>query len=488
MSAIQVSGLTFSYDGSSQTVFDDVSFRFDTTWRLGLIGRNGRGKTTLLRLLAGQYAYRGQILSPVRFDCFPPDVGDRRRPARDVAARFVPPDEAWRLSRELSLLALDEAALDRPFDTLSPGEQTKLLLAALFLREGHFPLIDEPTNHLDLHARALVGRYLRQKEGFVLVSHDRAFLDACVDHILALNRTGFEVQDGNFSTWQQNRARQDAFERAENDRLKKEMKRLTEASRRTAGWADRVEASKIGSHAADRGHIGRQSAKMMKRAKATQHRREAAAAEKAQLLRDLESSAPLALHPLTHHAPRLLESDALCIRYGDSVVCQNVRFTLRPGRRLAVIGGNGSGKSSLLKLIMGEDIPHTGQLTRASGLRLSYVPQDTSSLRGNLRAYAWDGGLDETLFLTLLRKLDFARAQFDEEMQHYSEGQKKKVLLARSLCEQAHLYVWDEPLNYVDVISRLQLEELLLTYAPTMLFVEHDRRFVDAVATDVLTL
>ncbi|MDR2670705.1 MAG: ABC-F type ribosomal protection protein [Oscillospiraceae bacterium] len=488
MSVIQVSDLTFSYDGSAQTVFEDVSFRFDTTWRLGLVGRNGRGKTTLLRLLMGQYAYRGQILAPVRFDYFPPDVDDRRRPARDIAARLVPPNDAWRLSRELSLLALDEAVLDRPFDTLSPGEQVKLLLAALFLREGRFPLIDEPTNHLDLHARALVGRYLRQKEGFVLVSHDRAFLDACVDHILAFNRTGIEVQQGNFSTWQQNRARRDAFERAENDRLKKEMNRLTEASRRTAGWADRVEASKIGGHAADRGHIGHQSAKMMKRAKATQHRRETAAAEKANLLHNLESSAPLALHPLTHHAPRLLDAEALRICYGDSVVCEHIRFTLRPGQRLAVIGGNGSGKSSLLRLVMGEEIPHTGQFTRASGLRLSYVPQDTSSLRGDLRTYARDSGLDETLFLTLLRKLDFARAQFDEEMQHYSEGQKKKVLLARSLCEQAHLYVWDEPLNYVDVISRMQLETLILTHTPTMLFVEHDRRFIDAVATDVLTL
>ncbi|MDR0670995.1 MAG: ABC-F type ribosomal protection protein [Oscillospiraceae bacterium] len=488
MPAIQVSGLTFSYDGSAQTVFEDVSFRFDTTWRLGLIGRNGRGKTTLLRLLMGQYAYRGQISAPVRFDYFPPDVDDHRRPVRDIAARLIPPGETWRLSRELSLLALDEAALDRPFDTLSPGEQVKFLLAALFLREGHFPLIDEPTNHLDLRARALVGRYLRQKEGFVLVSHDRAFLDTCVDHILSLNRAGIEVQQGNFSTWQQNKARRDDFERAENDRLKKEMKRLTEASRRTAGWADQVEAGKIGGHAADRGHIGHQSAKMMKRAKATQHRRETAAAEKAKLLHNLELSAPLALRPLTHHAPRLLDVEGLCICYGDNIVCENIGFTLRPGQRLAVMGGNGSGKSSLLKLVMGEERPHTGRVSRASGLRLSYVPQDTSSLRGGLRAYARAGGLDETLFLTLLRKLDFARAQFDEDMQRYSEGQKKKVFLARSLCEQAHLYVWDEPLNYVDVISRMQLEELILAHAPTMLFVEHDRRFVDTVATDALTL
>ena len=103
--------------------------------------------------------------------------------------------------RELSYLDLEDDVLWRPFDTLSNGEQTKVLLAALFLNEGHFLLIDEPTNHLDMKAREQVAAYLKKKKGFILVSHDRWFLDHCVDHILSLNRTNIEVQSGNFSSW-----------------------------------------------------------------------------------------------------------------------------------------------------------------------------------------------------------------------------------------------------------------------------------------------
>ncbi|MDE6063048.1 MAG: ATP-binding cassette domain-containing protein, partial [Lachnospiraceae bacterium] len=94
--------------------------------------------------------------------------------------------------------------------------------------------------------------------------------------------------------------------------------------------------------------------------------------------------------------------------------------------------------------------------------------------------------LEETLFLTILRKLDFSREQFEKHMENYSEGQKKKVLLAASLCEKAHLYIWDEPLNFIDVFSRIQLEELILKWKPTLLFVEHDKAFVDKVATKMI--
>lgn len=149
-------------------------------------------------------------------------------------------------------------------------------------------------------------------------------------------------------------------------------------------------------------------------------------------------------------------------------------------------GANGSGKSSLLKLLLGEELPQAeikGQLRMASGLIISYVPQDTSFLRGSLRGFAAEQGIDETLFLAILRKLDFSRVQFEKDLAELSAGQQKKVLLAKSLCEQAHIYVWDEPLNYVDIFSRLQLEQLIVDFAPTMLLVEHDLAFQEKVAT-----
>lgn len=487
MSQIQVVDLTFHYEGGYDYVFEHTSFAVDTDWKLGFVGRNGRGKTTFLHLLMGKYAYEGTIRSDVSFDYFPYPVPDASLSTERVFAG-VSDAPRWRLEKELNLLEVDLAVIDRAFDTLSPGEQTKVLLAALFAEPGRFLLIDEPTNHLDMEARAAVSRYLNAKRGFILVSHDRAFLDGCVDHILSLNRAGIEVKKGNFSSWEENKRRQDVFELAENERLTGEIDALDRAARRTAEWSNRVERTKIGSHALDRGFIGAQSARMMQRAKSTQRRQENAAREKEKLLKNIERGDALKVTPLLHHAGILAEATGLAIVYDGQAVCGPLGFTLRQGERVALTGRNGSGKSSVLKLLAGEEIPHEGVLRLASGLVVSYMPQDTSFLCGKALDFAREHRLDETLFLTILRKLDFPRVQFEKDMRDFSAGQKKKALLAKTLSERAHLYLWDEPLNYVDVLSRMQIRDLLLLSCPTMLFVEHDRAFVSEVATRTIPL
>ena len=188
-------------------------------------------------------------------------------------------------------------------------------------------------------------------------------------------------------------------------------------------------------------------------------------------------------------------------------------LTVRQGERIALQGRNGCGKSSVLKALLTisegstsegavgnagknrrEDLDGKrnlqirGQVDLASKLKISYVSQDTSDLTGSLSDYAARYGVEESLFKALLRKLDFSRVQLEKLMEDYSEGQKKKVLIARSLCEQAHLYIWDEPLNYIDVLSRMQIEQLILTYQPTLLFVEHDQAFTEKIATRVVEM
>lgn len=489
MAMIRVEDLTFSYPSSYDTIFEHVSFQVDTDWKLGFVGRNGRGKTTFLNLLLGKYEYSGRITSPVRFKYFPYPVENPERETMAVLRDVCPTAADWALERELTRIGLRPDALFRPFDTLSGGERTKALLAALFVNEESFLLVDEPTNHLDIVARELVSGYLRRKKGFILVSHDRYFLDGCVDHILSLNRSSIEVQSGNFSSWFSNFERRQAFEQERNERLMKDIGRLKKAAQRTSDWSDRVEAGKIGEGAGDRGYIGHKAAKMMKRSKAIEQRRQRAVEEKSGLLKDLERAESLKLQPLPScRASRLLSCRDVTIRYDGRRVCGPVTFSLAPGERLALSGANGSGKTSLLRLLVGEQLDHTGSLEIASGLLVSYVPQDTTHLQGPLLDYARRCRIDTTQFLTILRKLDFARVQFEKDLRDLSGGQKKKVLIARSLCERAHLYVWDEPLNYVDIYSRIQIEELLLAYAPTMVFVEHDRAFRDAVATRTFPL
>ena len=489
MSLINISNLTFAYEGSYDNIFENVSFRIDTDWKLGFIGRNGKGKTTFLKLLLGKHEYGGRIDAAVKFQYFPYDVVDKGRVTGDVVREVCPAYNEWELMREISLLDVGQDVVNRPFNTLSNGEQTKVLLAALLLDDNNFLLIDEPTNHLDVAGREAVGRYLNSKRGFILVSHDRALLNGCIDHVLSINRASIEVQRGNFASWMANKERQDNFELAENAKLKKEIKRLNQAARQSKDWADKVESTKIGTGAGlGRSYIGEKSRRMQQRRKNLERRQQSAVEDKSKLLKDLERPEALKLIQPPYHKPLLLSLSDVSIFYGDKRVCDNISFDIRRGERVALKGRNGAGKSSILKLLCSDKPPHTGEVSVGGGLQISYVPQDTSFLQGSLTDYAMQNGINESLFKAVLRKLDFARVQFEKDMKDFSSGQKKKTLIAHSLCKQAHLLIWDEALNFIDVLSRIQIEELLLEHRPTMLFVEHDSVFCDRIATKSIQL
>ena len=338
MSLIQVSNLTFAYEGSYENIFKNVSFQLDTNWRLGFTGRNGRGKTTFLNLLQGIYDYQGSISASVAFSYFPYPVKDFRALAVEVVESIHPDYEYWRLAREMNALQLEEELLYRPYETLSNGEQTKLQLAVLFSRENHFLLIDEPTNHLDIRGRELVSRYLNSKRGFILVSHDRTFLDGCVDHILSINKTNIEVQRGNFSTWWENKQRQDAFEQAENAKLKKEISRLEETAREKAQWSDTAERRKLRKDPMAVDNVkgwrplqGAKAKKTMARSKAIEQRQQAAIEEKSKLLKNIEHSDALKIFQTPYHTKRLVQLQDVAIAYGEKAVCGGINFTVEQG-------------------------------------------------------------------------------------------------------------------------------------------------------------
>lgn len=532
MAQIQIQNLSFTYPAALTPVFDGVNLSLDTNWRLGLVGRNGRGKTTFLNLLLGKLKGQGVIASPETFEYFPVKVEGEQRSALAVARQAIAPFDEWearmkQLTEDGSEAALEEygdieqryaaadgyvidenitaeagrlgiaaEALGRPFETLSGGEQVKLLLAAIFLRKHRFLLIDEPTDHLDAEGRRTVAKWLATKKGFIVVSHDRAFLDEAVDHILAINRADIELQKGNYSSWRHNRSMQDEFERAENKKLEGSIARLQEAAKRTEKWSDAIEKSKKQSGAAtynkgpasvDRGYIGHQAARMMQRSKSIEKRRGREIEEKQTLLKNIEESEPLKFLVLKPDKSRLVSVENVGLAFGRALF-EDVSFNIDEGQRIAVCGPNGSGKSSLLHIVQGTLAPTTGFVRRFGGLVVSSLPQQTDFLQGDLRAFSAAHGLEDSLFLALLRKLDFEREAFVQPMQSYSAGQKKKVCLAASLAKPAHLFVWDEPLNYIDVLSREQIEAAVLQSKPTLLFVEHDAAFVEAVATDKIEL
>jgi len=524
MAQINVTNLTFYYEGSFDNVFENVSFSIDTSWRLGFIGRNGKGKSTFLNLLLGKYEYKGSISTNTVFDYFPYQL--KKEQYGQNAAEFIEElkvnCELWRVICELDKLSVDAEVLYRPFHTLSHGERTKVMLAVLFSGGNDFLLIDEPTNHLDQESREVVKGYLAQKKGFILVSHDRDLLDACIDHLLVLNRQTIEVQSGNFSSWWENKMRKDAFSQAENEKHKREISKLKIASERTKQWADKSERSKIGfdpvkehdRNISTRAYIGSKTKKMQNRVKQMEERIDREIEEKEGLLQDIENPVDLKLFPMTHHKEVLISVREYGLQYEDQTepMFTNLNFELCQGDRIFLNGKNGCGKSSLIRQILRKismqsqqnigyennenegtgtctiSMMENGILKTAAGLIISYINQDTSFLKGSIKDFCIQKDLDESLFCSILRQLDMERVQFTKNMEDFSEGQKKKVLIAASLLTPAHIYIWDEPLNYIDVFSRMQIEKLLLEYKPTMLLVEHDARFREKIATRIFDM
>lgn len=337
-------------------------------------------------------------------------------------------DEEWKLLRELNLLNLDKNLIYREFSTLSKGEQTKILLAILFTKEDVFLLIDEPTNHLDMDGRKLVSEYLKSKKGFLLISHDRDFLDGCVNHIISINRNSIDVQSGNFTSWYENKMMKERFEISKNERLRKDIKRLKESARQSQTWSDKIENTKNGIKVSgvkpDKGHIGHKSAKMMQKSKNLRNRLDKAIEEKETLLKDVESKEDLSLHSLRHHKENLLTVNDLSSYYGDKQVLNNISFEIKQGDIVAIYGSNGSGKSTLIKIILGYNqdfTKYSGEIKLANNLKISYIPQDIGDLKGSLNEHIYGQNIDEALCKTILRKLNFSRDLFNVYMKDYSD-------------------------------------------------------------------
>lgn len=492
MSLISVSNLTFGYDGSYNNIFEDVSFDIDTDWKLGLIGRNGKGKTTLLKLLEGKYEYKGKISKNVDIDYFPFEIKNKQRMAIEIVNEIAINAEEWEIIKELNLLNTNTEILYRNFNLLSGGEQVKILLISLFLKGSNFLLIDEPTNHLDVETRNNIVEYLKKKKGFILVSHDREFLDKVVNHIISINNTNIEIQQGNFSSWKENYDRQNNFEIMQNEKLQKDIKKLEIAAKNTAKWSNEAEKRKSKKYNdetyIDRGYEGHKAAKIMKTSKVMEQKIGKAMDEKTNLLKNIDRNDKLKIIPLKTNRNPLIFIKDLQIKYNDKKIFKPISLEVNNGDKIAIIGKNGVGKSSILKLILGEKLQYDGNIKLVNDLKISYVSQNTENLKGKLKLFAQENKIDESIFKAMLIKMGLSQKDFETDIQNMSEGQKKKILIAKSISEQANIYIWDEPLNYIDILTREQIEESILKYNPTIIFVEHDERFVKKIATKIITI
>lgn len=490
MSKIQLKNLTYGFDIQGRMLFDHANITIQTTWKLGLIGRNGRGKTTLLRLIQGELPYEGKIEHQTEFLYFPQYITDATNMTYQVLEGFEE-IEFWKLERELQLLEVNPDVLWLPYEQLSGGEQTKVLLAVLFAQESGFPLIDEPTNHLDHAARQIVTNYLKsKKQGFILVSHDRQLVDDVVDHILSIERSQLVLHQGNFSQYEQEKKRRDDFEMANNIKIKKEISRLNQTALEKAQWSGAREKEKSGNPKKkgsgavfDKGFIGAKAAATMKRSKAIEHRMEAQISQKETLLKNLEKVDTLTIHARPTHRKQIVKVENFQLCYGEKTLFQPISFELNAGDCLALIGKNGSGKTSFLRFLMGEFTGEVrGRYSFYEPSVISLVRQDFTTNQGTVKNFCEKEGLEEQELLHYLRKLGVEREVFLNNIEDMSQGQQKRVEIAKAMLKPAELFIWDEPLNYLDVVNHQQLEAAILKARPTMIVVDHDRRFLQTVA------
>lgn len=496
MSTIQITHLTFAYPGQTN-LFTNQDLNFDSSWKLGLTGRNGRGKTTLLNLIRGKLTGQGTITMPLTPLYFPQPVKDATQDAWVVATE-TSTAELWEIQRELSLMHTDDDLLYRPYESLSGGEQTKVLLAATFASHTGFPLLDEPTNHLDIRGRDQIADYLKHvQQGFIVISHDRHFLDVATDHTLTIEKQQLVLTQGNYSAYDHAKQLKDQSEYAEQAKLRHDINRLKQTAANKRQWSQSREGDKYGnSHKKgsgavyDTGFIGARSARVMQKAKNLEHRMDKALTDKESLLKNVEFIDPLTMNYQPDHHETLLWVRDVQLSYGNHpLFSKPVSFELNRGDRLALIGPNGSGKSSLIAAILGQfkgDI--TGEIQLTETASRSLVRQHYPDNLGNLNIFAEKRQLSYQDLLNNLKKLGMPRSAFKTPIQQLSAGQQKKVELAASLATPTSLYLWDEPLNYLDVFNQEQLSTVIQSVQPTMLVTEHDRDFIEAISTKVVTL
>ncbi|WP_245998217.1 ATP-binding cassette domain-containing protein [Aquisalibacillus elongatus] len=464
-------------------MFQDVNLNIHESWKLGLVGRNGRGKTTFLKILMDQLDYEGSIHSNLEFEYFP-IYPEKDLTTLDVLLERNPLVEIWEIERELNYMELSHDILYRNFNQLSGGEQTKILLIELFLDDQAFPLIDEPTNNLDLHGRQMVGQYLNNKTGYIVVSHDEYFLNQFVDHILAINKESIDLIAGDVDTWKTEKERADRLTKEKNEKLKGEIKRLDQVSRQVNNWGlQRENSTKDSSER-------RLAAKQMKRAKAIRKRTEEKVIEKEELIDNIEEVSKLKFN-VVRPQKQILSFREFSILRGGVPLFSPINVDLYPSERLFIEGHNGVGKSTLLNFIIGEEKLETiGEYDIKLPEQQSVLHQKNQG-RVDLHSYlqSMTSKEEKEEYLYLLHQLGMSRKLFSSPQgKQWSSGEKKKMLLAKALLNHHQLFIWDEVTNSLDLFVIYQLIDAINDYQPTMISVDHNEHYVDAVATKKVLL
>jgi ATP-binding cassette subfamily F protein 3 len=531
--------LSKSYD--LQTLFENVTFSINPGDRIGLVGANGCGKTTLLRILVGaeqpdsgnvyresnlRIGYLPQGFEPEQGITIAEIIGKAigsimvmETRLAELSARLVKDPHNLFLSKEYDSLlqqienadpgrvatilsGLGLANLDQtmPAAHLSGGQKTRLSLALVLLADPQILLLDEPTNYLDISMLEWLEKWLRGlSSGVLIVSHDRTFLDNTVTRILEMDIQQKRVKEyvGNYSdyllTHQNEQEKQIAEYNDQRLRIRR-MKQDIAAAKNQAAYTERQASSiRIGGQ-----EMKNKGAKDYHRAMAKKVAKKAKAREK-RLEHYLESEerverpifAPkvrFGFGKISHLGQSVLELDDVSAGYqADAPLLSHLRLQVQSGKRIILTGPNGAGKTTLLRTIAGEIPPLAGQISLGGSVKMGMMEQDQSSLDPISSAvdtimFAYP---NETEARSYLSSFLFLGDEPTKLVKHLSYGQKARLLLAKLIAEGCNFLLLDEPINHLDIPSRTQFETALSQFKGTVLAVVHDRYFIERFADEV---
>ncbi len=475
---LQLNEISLTFGGDP--VFEDLSLVVQPGDRVALVGRNGSGKSTLMKVMAGLVEPdRGDVVAgpgvSVGYMEQDPDLSGFET-LGEFAAAALDPGELYKVERAGEGLKFDP---DRPVATASGGERRRAALARLMAEEPALMLLDEPTNHLDIEAIRWLENELKQtRTAFVIISHDRAFLRELTRATLWIDRGMVRRQEKGFAAFEE--WRDTVWEEEDTQRHKLNRKIKAEAR-----WA--VE----GISARRKRNQGRVRALQDLRAeRASQIKRQGAAA--------------MALEAGPKSGRKVIEARGISKAFGDKVILKPFSLTVQRGDRIALVGPNGVGKTTLLNMLIGQEEPDAGSVALGTNLQLALFDQARAQLDGDMSLWeslAGDpdmrvsGKADQVLVrgapkhvVGYLKEFLFDEAQARAPVRSLSGGEKARLLLAKIMARESNLLVLDEPTNDLDVETLDLLQELLGQYDGTVILVSHDRDFLDRVAATTIAM
>jgi ATP-binding cassette subfamily F protein 3 len=507
------------YYGANK-LFENISFEIKTGERIGLIGQNGCGKSTLMKILMGMEEYQsGEVslrkenklgylnqipvyekstttLEVLRMAFEPIQrlrgemeelekkmgelEGEQLQRVMNQYSRLLEKyehmhgyDIETRIDKITEGLQIDEAMKELPFDQLSGGEKTRVILGKILLEEPDILLLDEPTNHLDLVTIEWLEGFLKEYRGAAfIISHDRYFLDNVVGRIYELEYDHMEEYLGNYSYYVTEKERRFLIEFRNYQNQQRKIDRMEKQIERYRIWGTM-----------------RDSEAMFKRAKELEKR-----LEKIEVLdRPVLEKRKIRLKQTAvgRSGKMVMELEGVGKSFGERELLREIELVLYYQDSACIIGENGSGKTTLLKLILGQLEPEQGSIRLGASVIIGYLPQHVEypdEEQTVLEYFSRLHNLTQGAARSLLAKVLFLQEDVNKKIKYLSGGEKSRLRLCSLTFEGANLLILDEPTNHLDVDSREVLEETLANYEGTMLFVSHDRYFIHKLADKIITL